>query len=514
MAESAADRVAEILEPAHFYLDKHATIFRAIVGMRQKGDPVDVVVLSAELERLGALAAVGGRSRLVELQANVTAVSNVGHHAGLVLEAARSRTVYRAALAVQKAASNGGLALHPELIDEMQGALDDARVLPGEPGLPRGPIFITAHDFAAREFAPPEPLLGTDDIPILAVGSLNLFAGRPGSGKTTTLLDMCCHLAAGVPWPPTDGTDKAPAPWPCPKPLRIALIENEGPQESFKRKLKDKLERFPHSIVDSGGKLVVHSLNWGAFSFADRGFMAQVADELDSHEIDLVVGDPLASLGLEGVGSPAETLAFVQLLRPLGLGAHRAFLFLHHFRERVEKHEDELSKLSGAWGGHLDTLLSLAATHSEDQLRLAYPKVRWARSRAPHPIILGKVYNVMGVEALAEEGDTTLLEPQVYQALAEARQAGIRNGWMDIDEIRSKLQARTTDVRKALQGSTLFASVTGDQAVAMGAKSKRKIFWGLREWSDAEPPLDAEPEPQENPEQTRLAADDGEGDYF
>jgi DnaB helicase-like protein/AAA domain-containing protein len=517
----AIDRCAELLEPSSFYRESHSTIFAAILAMHRRGDPIEPVLLAAELNRLGVLEKIGGQSRVAELAALVPAAANVGHYAALVLETSNQRQLSRAAFAIQNAAANGGVAMHPELIDEMQAALDRARTLPGEPAAPRGPLFIAAHDFTSRTFAPPEPLLGTDELPILAVGSFNLLAGRPGAGKTTTLLDMACHLAAGVPWPSTDGSDKAPKPWPVPRALRIALIENEGPQESFRGKLDRKLKHFPHSIKDGGGCLIVHTLRWGTFSFADRSIAEQLREELDMHGIDIVMGDPLASLGLEGVGSPAETFAFVQLLRPLGLGEHRAFLFLHHFRERVEKGEDELQRISGAWGGHLDTLLGLSSTHSHDQLRLSYPKVRWAQVPEPKAVVLGKVYNTSGFEAIGEEGDVGLLEPRVHEVLVAAREAGRGiNGWMKVDEIRALTGGRRTDVKTSLEGAShMFAFVTGETAKAMGAKSPKTIFWGLQEWGPPVPEATEgwEQELLENPGVDELAEeeeDDSEGGTF
>jgi hypothetical protein len=493
ISPAAVTTAVDILGPSDFYLDKNAAIFGAIRSLHDRGDPVETIVLAAELERQGTLASVGGKPRLAELSALVPAASNVAHYASLVLEAARSRAVYTSALAVQKAATNGGLALHPELIDRMMVALEASRTLPGEPGMPQGPVFLSAHEFTARRFADPEPLLGTTDMPILTRGGFNLLAGRPGAGKTTLIMDMVCHLACGLPWPAVDETNaKAPSPWPVERPLNVALIVNEGPQEAFRQKLADKLDKFPHDYRECGGQLLVQTLNWGTFSFADRITMQRVRDEFDQHQIDLVVGDPLSSLGLEGVGSPAETLAFVQLLAPLGLRQNRAFLFLHHFRERVEKGEDELARISGAWGGHIDTLLSLAGTHMPDQLRFNYAKIRWAKRAYPPPIVLGKVYNTIGFEAIAEEGDTALLEPKIAGELSDARAAGRgRNGWETAEEIRSQIQARRVEVKKALEGAPhLFTSVTGETAKAMGAKSVKAILWGLVEWGDAARPTD------------------------
>lgn len=487
ISQAAVDASTSILEPQHFYRDTHSAIFTAMRSLNDRGQPIDPLVLAAELERHGTLATIGGKSRLSELAAMVSATANVTHYAALVLEAARSRSVYRSALAVQKAATNGGLALHPELIDQMSVALEEARSLPGEPRANAGPVFLSAHDFTSRQFADPEPLLGSTDMPILTRGGFNLLAGRPGAGKTTLIMDLVCHLACGLPWPAVDTANpKAPTPWQVPRPLNVALIVNEGPQEAFRQKLADKLAKFPHDFRECGGNLLIQTLQWGTFSFADRITMQRVADELEQHEIDLVVGDPLASLGLEGVGSPAETLAFVQLLAPLGLRHNRAFLFLHHFRERVERGEDELQRISGAWGGHIDTLLSLARTHSEDQLRFGYAKIRWAKRAYPPPVVLGKVYNTIGFEAVAEEGDAALLEPRIAAELESARAAGRgRNGWQTADEIRQQIQARRIDVKKCLEGSPhLFEQVTGEAAKAMGAKSAKTILWGLVGWED------------------------------
>jgi hypothetical protein len=477
--------------------------------MYRRGDPVDGLLLAGELERLGALASVGGKARLSELAALVPAASNVGHYASLVVEAAQQRSLYSAAVAIENAQANGGLGTHPELIDQMQAAIDAARVLPGEPGIPEGPVFIDVHDFIEREVTNPDPLLGTEERAILARGGLGILAGRPGTGKTTLVLDMACHLAAGKPWPPQDESERAPAPWNCPNPLRIAIIVNEGPESMFQAKLEDKIRRFPHSLRDAGGKIVVQAWRWGAFSFADRDAFRRAQEQLHEEDIDLVIGDPLLTLGPEGVGSPRETSDFVQLLVPLGLKSHRAFLFLHHFRERTDKDEDELGRLSGAWGGHLDTLITLSAHAKKDHLRLAYPKLRWWRGAAtPEPIILGKVYVTQSFEALAEEHDATLLEPLIVEHLVGRRkdQADPKKAWSTAEEIRSGLKVRAIDVKKALEGAPhLFVSVTGAAAKELG-RAPKAILWGLEEWvGDTEPSEDlADTESSED-----FAADQG-----
>jgi energy-coupling factor transporter ATP-binding protein EcfA2 len=366
---------------------------------------------------------------------------------------------------------------------EYEAHLDDFRDAELPPPTER--IFLDAHDFVAQQIDRPTPLLGNASVSVIPPGGLVVIAGRPGSGKTTLALDLACHLAAGLPWPPKDAaTKRAPDPWPTSRPLRVALVENEGPQEMFRSKLAEKLDRFPVDLRKAGGKLTVSTFRWGSFSFADPEIATTARAELDEDGIDLVLGDPLASLGPEGVGSPAETRAFVAQLRPLGLGTNRTFLFLHHFRERVDRTEDEMQRISGAWGGHLDTLLTLAATGSPDQARLAYRKLRWSSIREPSPIILGRIWATGGFETLGEEDDVAILEPLIYAHLTEIRARNdAKKGYATADEIRKGIGKSRSAVTKALEGAPhLFDLATGDRAKALGAKARNAKLWGLTEW--------------------------------
>lgn len=361
----------------------------------------------------------------------------------------------------------------------------------GEPAADElAPVFTDAYAFARAAVPMPEPLWGTRELTLLAAGGLALLAGRPGSGKTTLLLDLACHLASGQPYPHVDlgANGHAPEAWPVPRPLRVALVENEGPQELFRVKLRDKLAAHGSDLGEGGGCLLVQTWRWGTYSLRDPEVFERTLAELDEQHIDIVLGDPLASMGLEGVGSPAETFAFVQILRRLGLGLSRAFLFLHHFRERVERTEDELARISGAWGGHLDTLLTLAATESADQARLAFPKLRWATTEPPAAVILGRVRRTASFEAIATEGDPVLLEPDLAGELQRRRDSDeARHGWSTASDLATAIGRHRKSVGKSLESAPhLFTLRTGAAAKALGARPNAKL-WGLAAWADEHP---------------------------
>lgn len=378
-------------------------------------------------------------------------------------------------------------------------SVDDFIALTLDP-VPR--VFVSAREFVAAQTEPPVPLWGDDVVTMLPAGGFCILAGRPGTGKTTFVLDLVCHLAAGRPFPSPSQTSAWQSPWPVPRPLRIALIENEGPQEMFRQKLSAKLAAFGDESVAE--RVYVHSWSWGAFSFADDEVLERVIRELDEEAIDLVIGDPLGTLGLEGVGSPAETREFIRLLRPLGMGTTRAFLFLHHFRERVERNEDELARISGAWGGHLDTLITLSSGALADQARLNFPKIRWGSGRPPRALVLGRVWNTAAFEALAEEGEVSLLEPVIFKHLETLRaEGGGRDGkgWSTYNEIGKAIDAKYGAVKSTLEGAPhLFFRVTGDAAKQLGARRQASL-WGLKEWPAQDfPELFPTPdEPGDNP---------------
>jgi hypothetical protein len=100
---------------------------------------------------------------------------------------------------------------------------------------------------------------------------------------------------------------------------------------------------------------------------------------------------------MEGVGSPAETQAFVDMLKLVGLGGAVAWWILHHFRK--EPTADEIEQFRGAWSGHGDALLALKQVEG-DRVRLSFPKLRWAG--AHEPLILSRDRDTAGFTVVAE----------------------------------------------------------------------------------------------------------------
>src|SRR5947208_2026938 len=84
------------LSPADFYRASHGHVFKAVLSLYAKGEPVDAITVVDELDRTSALDPAGGAERVHELAALVPAASNAAHYARIVSEMATLRGLIRA----------------------------------------------------------------------------------------------------------------------------------------------------------------------------------------------------------------------------------------------------------------------------------------------------------------------------------------------------------------------------------------------------------------------------------
>src|SRR3954452_10459217 len=79
------------LRPEDFYLPKHGAIFKAMVALADRSEPVDALTVSAELERQGELAQVGGTAYVHSLPSSVPAAAHVSQYGQIVRDRAKLR---------------------------------------------------------------------------------------------------------------------------------------------------------------------------------------------------------------------------------------------------------------------------------------------------------------------------------------------------------------------------------------------------------------------------------------
>ena len=115
----AIPRVTPILAPDDFYRQKHGWVFRAILALRQRHDPVDYVTICDELERRDRLEAIGGSAFITRLINAVPSALHAKAYARRVHEAAVRRRVLRAASQAAQLAHREELPLD-QVLDQLE----------------------------------------------------------------------------------------------------------------------------------------------------------------------------------------------------------------------------------------------------------------------------------------------------------------------------------------------------------------------------------------------------------
>ena len=77
------DRIADMIIPEDFYREAHGRIYKAMLDLYGKGEPVDLVTVSALLKERGQLEGVGGPAFLAGLSEQVGFAANADYYANL-----------------------------------------------------------------------------------------------------------------------------------------------------------------------------------------------------------------------------------------------------------------------------------------------------------------------------------------------------------------------------------------------------------------------------------------------
>ena len=87
----------EIVRPEDFYRPAHQRIFQCMIDLLERGEPIDLVTVTAELQSRKWLEEVGGVSYLTDLANAVPTAANVEYYARIVEEKALLRRLIRVA---------------------------------------------------------------------------------------------------------------------------------------------------------------------------------------------------------------------------------------------------------------------------------------------------------------------------------------------------------------------------------------------------------------------------------
>ena len=199
--KEAAENVAEILEPKHFYSDIHRTIYEAILGLRLRNQPVDVVTLSEELQKIGRLEDIGGQKYLAELMEKVSTAAHTQAYAHIVKEKCQLRDLIRVSTQVVEKSFEGS-----EDVKKIMDFAEEQVLRVAQTSTDHG--FSSASDLAhevlgrmEKQFSQHSAITGVptgfsrlDDMTGgLQKSDLIILAARPSQGKTAMALNIAYH---------------------------------------------------------------------------------------------------------------------------------------------------------------------------------------------------------------------------------------------------------------------------------------------------------------------------------
>jgi replicative DNA helicase len=203
LENDAINLVLELLRPEDFYRESHRKIFRAMIELSDRSEPVDIITLSECLKNRGELEAVGGSSYLASINDFVPTAANISYYARIVREKAILRHLINAAtdVATRGYEARGNV---EELLDSAEKVIFDITeqrikgsfVKIGD--MMKDSIKMVEKLFERKTMITGVPT-GFKDLDTKTAGfqpaDLIIVAARPGMGKTAFSLNIASHAA-------------------------------------------------------------------------------------------------------------------------------------------------------------------------------------------------------------------------------------------------------------------------------------------------------------------------------
>ncbi len=184
--------VLDIITSESFYLDAHKEIYKAMLHLFEKTQPVDLLTVTEQLKSAGVLTQVGGPYYLVELTNRVASAANIEYHSRIISQKHIQRELIRVSTKIIKDAFEDTTDVFSLLDEAEQGLFDITQQNLSRSYESMGTLTSRAlkqlEDLAAKDSAGLTGVpTGFTDLDRLTSGwqpsDLIIVAARPGMGK-------------------------------------------------------------------------------------------------------------------------------------------------------------------------------------------------------------------------------------------------------------------------------------------------------------------------------------------
>lgn len=195
------ENVTEILLPKHFYNDRHARIFEAILDLRARSLPVDVVTLSEELKKSGRLEELGGQKYLSDLMEKVSTSAHTQAYAQIVKEKALLRELIRVSTNIVEKSFDGAEDVNKIMDFAEEQVLGVAQRHTAHGFTPASELATEVLARIEKNYSNHSAITGVPTgftkLDMMTGGlqksDLIILAARPSQGKTALALNMAYH---------------------------------------------------------------------------------------------------------------------------------------------------------------------------------------------------------------------------------------------------------------------------------------------------------------------------------
>lgn len=301
---SAVEKMAETLREEDFYRPSHRIIYRAMLSLQSRNQPIDMVTVVDELNKNNALDDVDG-IRYVTLLANtVPTAANVAHHARIVAEKAFYRQLVESGTALASMGYEGSGEVDALFESAEKNLMRLAQQRQARRIVPIQQLAVASMDRIAAFMENRDALTGLStgfkDLDELTNGlqpsDFIILAARPSMGKTALALNIAQNVA-----------------------LRGAK-EGEPPKRVAYFSLEMSSEQLVQRMICTEAEVEIRKLRDGWLSQPGKNKTAalsteQAAEENNEPEMDNTLNrlwqatDRIASAGIFIDDSPTLTLA-------------------------------------------------------------------------------------------------------------------------------------------------------------------------------------------------------------
>ncbi len=468
------------LEVDDFYDPRNRAVFAAMRNLESRAEPIDPIMLEAELDKIGKLGIVGGMGYLGELALRVPTPENAVHYANIIREHHLGRLLLLRTSEAQQLlydADSKPDEVGRELIGDVERVID----LPvhSDPGTWDASMLTAARDVARAlgsfvTIKDRTPLFSADGVDLLTrqyddtqwlvqglitVGGVAMLGAEPKAFKTWLGTEICVAVATGTPV--------------CGKFFARHGAAAYFYAEDLERQVRNRVRALLAGADRRLERGRLHVCPRGKFIdiTRDRDLAWLIASARKLGPIDLLVLDPLRDISSASEDKSDEMGPVMRRLRLVGEILRCTVGVVHHAGkatvDTAKRRPGQRLRGSGAIHGSIDSGIYLSDTESDDPTVIKNAvdtEIKGARSAGSFDLEMRLEDDEHGEAIKATWTVTQVSKAERKRQVAEAKEkqrdskidqqivAAVRSGAGNKSQICDLVSGRKQTVMKAVDG--------------------------------------------------------------